>query len=171
MHSLEKPKKLGAPFQLCDPAEARRAVERAAAFGKPFRVALPTYGYLLAMSPAGQLVGISAEGPARSWPEGACLREVRADPESLAQLVQSWQEDRPQALMGVIWYRLPIPEERLNWRWPTLTQVMSGKAPRPDLRVEARHQQPELLEIDLINVGSADYALATQITLRWAEGR
>jgi len=171
VHSLERPKAMGAPFQLCDPPAARRAVERAGRLSRPFRVALPTYGYVLGFSPGGQLVGISAEGPARSWPPDTRLREIRADPEALAQLVDGWNRDRPSQLTGVIWYRLPVSTDRLNWSWPTLATVMSGKVPRPELRAEVRHPDPALSEIDLINVGTADSSQPVRITLRWQEGR
>ena len=171
VHSLERPKAMGAPFKLCDPLAARRAVERAGRLGKPFRVALPTYGYVLGFSQGGQFVGISAEGPARSWPQGTQLREVRADPEALAQLVDAWNRDRPSQLTGVIWYRLPVSTDRLNWSWPTLATVMSGKVPHPELRAEVRHPDPALSEIDLVNVGTADSSQPVQLTLRWQDGR
>jgi hypothetical protein len=44
VHSIERPRGLETPLTLCDPAAARRAVERAARLQIPFRVALPTYG-------------------------------------------------------------------------------------------------------------------------------
>ena len=47
VHSLERPKNIEAPFTLCDPADARRAVDLAGTMGVPFRVALPTYGYFM----------------------------------------------------------------------------------------------------------------------------
>ncbi len=171
VHSLERPTRFDAAFKLCDPAEARSAVERAAGFGKPFRVALPTYGYVIAFDQAGRFAGLSAEGPARIWAEGTQLREVRSEPAAMAQLVQSWQRDRPQALAGVIWYRLPISQDRLNWRWPTLSAVMSGTLPRSDLRAEARHPKPGLVEIDLVNAGATDSPAPSEVILRWTQGR
>ena len=171
VHSLERPKGIGAAFTLCDPAEARRAVERAARLGKPFRVALPTYGYVIAFNAGGRFTGLSAEGPAMTWPEGTQLREVRADSDAMAQLVQGWSANRPQELAGVIWDRLPVAGEKLNWRWPTLAAVMAGNAPRSDLRAEARHPQAGLVEIDLVNAGAADYALPVQVTVSWQDGR
>jgi hypothetical protein len=171
VHSLARPKRMEASFNLCDPPEACRAVERAARLGRPFRVALPTYGYVMAFSPGGQFVGLSAEGPALSWPEGTQLREICANTEAMAQLLRAWTADRPQALTGVIWYRLPVPQDRLNWSWPTLATVMSGKVPQPDVRAEVRHPDAALTEIDLINAGTADYSQPVQITLHWREGR
>ena len=61
VHSLERPKNFDAPFTLCDANAARRAVTWAAKIGVPFRVTLPTYGYLVAFAPGGQFVGLSAE--------------------------------------------------------------------------------------------------------------
>ncbi|MCX6898600.1 MAG: DUF3142 domain-containing protein [Verrucomicrobia bacterium] len=171
VHSVEKPQRAGAPFVLCDPAAARQAVERAATFGVPFRVALPTYGYTVAFDREGRFIGLSAEGPAKNWPAGAQLHEVRADPVAMATLVAAWRAAPPPSFQGVIWYRLPVAGDRLNWRWPTLAAVMAGKAPRSFLRVEARHPQPGLVEVDLANAGDGDHAKAVQVAIRWQRAR
>ena len=129
VHSLQRPRGFDAPFTLCDPAAARRAVERAAQIGIPFRVALPTYGYLTAFDAGGRFVGLSAEGPSKTWPAGVRVREVRANPLELAQLVQLWTTNRPAGMRGVIWYRLPVADDTLNWRWPTLRAIVAGRSP------------------------------------------
>jgi len=171
VHSLEKPKHAGAPVVLCDPAAARQAVGRAASFGVPFRVALPTYGYVVGFDHEGRFLGLSAEGSARNWPDGAQLREVRADPAAMAALVAEWTAAPPASLRGIIWYRLPMAGDRLNWRWPTLAAVMAGKVPRSFLRVEVRHPQPGLVEVDLANAGDGDYAKAIEVAVRWQGAR
>jgi hypothetical protein len=171
VHSLARPRDAAAQFSLCDPLEARRAVERAGRLGKPFRVALPTYGYAVAFDAQGRFTGLSAEGPAKQWPQGTQTREVRADPEALAQLVAGWKSDRPQALTGVIWYRLPVPGDTLNWSWPTLASVMNGQVPRSEVRAEARRPQRELVEVDLVNTGQADLDLPVRVELSWREAR
>jgi len=171
VHSLERPRRVDVPFTLCDPAAARRAVERAARFGRPFRVALPTYGYVMAFDAAGRFIGLSAEGPAMNWPPGVQLREVRADPEALAGLVKAWMTDRPEPLRGVIWYRLPVRGESLNWPWPTLSMVMAGNIPQASLRAEARRPKPGLVEVDLVNGGQADYVGGVEVRLRWSHAK
>ena len=98
VHSLERPAGIDAPFTLCDPVAARAAVEQAGRLGVPFRVALPTYGYLLAFSADGRFIGLSAEGPAKSWPADVKLREVRSDALAMAELVRGWDAQRPAAL-------------------------------------------------------------------------
>src|SRR4029077_5145510 len=96
-----------AAFLLCDPAAAKKAVEAAARFRRPFRVALPTYGYVVAFDRQGKGGGLSAEGPLLSWPREAMVRVARSDPAAMAGLVRTWTADRPAALSGILWYRLP----------------------------------------------------------------
>ena len=171
VHSLQRPRALEAPFTLCDPAAARLAVERAAQVGIPFRVALPTYGYLIAFDAGGRFVGLSAEGPSKTWPAGVQLREVRANPVELAQLVQFWATNRPAAMRGVIWYRLPVTEDTLNWRWPTLGAIVAERSPRESFRVETRRVEPGLVGISLINDGELDISSRLTIQVRWHNAR
>jgi hypothetical protein len=171
VHSLARPRHPDEPFQLCDPRLARTAVERAAKVGVPFRVALPTYGYLLAFQTNGLFLGASAEGPVPAWPPGARLRELRADPAGLAPLVAGWTVDRPASLAGVIWYRLPVEGDRLNWRWPTLAAVMAGLVPTPRLIAYQTRPQPGLVEIALENAGDADRTGPAAVRLEAVEGR
>ena len=124
VHSVARPKSFDAPFTLCDPRAAKRAVERAGRIGIPFRVALPTYGYTLAFGSGGKFIGLSAEGARPNWPTNAQIREVASNPIELAALVQDWTARRPVAMRGVIWYRLPVTTDHHNWNWPTLQRVM-----------------------------------------------
>ena len=132
---------------------------------------MPTYGYVVAFDREGRFVGLSAEGPLKSWPAGTQLKEVRADPEAMAKLVQEWTRNRPASCQGLIWYRLPIFGESLNWHWPTLSVVMSAKVPHPDVRAVARYPKPALVEIELINAGDADHFLPVQAAIRWRDAR
>jgi hypothetical protein len=130
VHSAERPKSFEAPFTLCDPRAARRAVERAGRIGVPFRVALPTYGYLLAFENGGKFISLAAEGPRPNWPTNALTRKIESDSEELATLVRAWTTSRPAAMRGVIWYRLPVATDKHNWSWPTLSAVMTGRGPK-----------------------------------------
>jgi Protein of unknown function (DUF3142) len=171
VHSLQRPRGPDAPFTLCEPAAARRAVERAGRIGVPFRVALPTYGYLTAFNAEGRLVGLSAEGPSKTWPANVRLREVRANPVELAGLVQLWATNRPAALRGVIWYRLPVADDTLNWRWPTLDAIMRGRFPRESFRAEPRRVEHGLVEISLVNNGELDISSRLAVRVRWQNAR
>jgi len=170
VHSLTPPSGPEAAMSLCDPAAARRWVDEAAEIGVPFRVALPTYSYLAAFGQNGRLIGVSAEGPSRAWDQGVALRVVRSDAAAMAHLVQAWQRERPSALKGIIWYRLPVEGDHLNWKWQTLAAVMAGEPPRQELRVEVVHPQPELAEIVLVNAGLTDIPPRVRVDLAWESG-
>lgn len=127
---------------LCDTDAARRSIAQASRFGKPFRVALPTYTH----------------------PSG-----LRADPVTLAALVRDLTGTPPEHFTGFIWYRLPTDNEKLNWRWPTLAAVIAGRTPQPSLAVETRQTQPGLVEIDLANRGDADALADISVAIRWRD--
>jgi Protein of unknown function (DUF3142) len=168
VHSLERPKNIEAPFTLCDPADARHAVDSAGAMGVPFRVALPTYGYLLAFDKSGKFVGLSAEGPSKSWPAGVQTREVRADAVEMARLVQGWSTNGPSTLRGIIWYRLPTIVDNFNWRWQTLGAIVASHFPRESFRGEARQVETGLVEINLVNDGELDLSSRLVVEVRWS---
>ena len=166
VHSLHPPPGPDGPLSLCDADEATRAVERADTFGVPFRVALPTYGYVAGFTPAGQLIGLAAEGPPPAWPPGTVLREMTSDPRAIAALVRRWQSHRPTHLTGIIWYRLPVAGDALNWRPPTLHAVMHGRDPRSHLSI-ATTRAAGLTDVAVVNDGEADAPFPT-ITATWS---
>jgi hypothetical protein len=170
VHSFQPPVGPDAPIVLCDPVAARRWVEEAARFGRPFRVALPTYGYVAAFDSRGKLLGLSAEGPALSWPAGVRLRTARSDPAAMAGLVRGWTRERPRELAGILWYRLPSAGDRLNWARPTFQAVLAGRTPRPGLLLERRAPHPGLVEIELRNAGEADAPWPAFLRVRWSAG-
>ena len=170
VHSFEAPAGFDHPFTLCDPAKAVAAVERAGRFGVPFRVALPTYGYVLGFDAADRLVGLSAEGPAPRWNADTRRREVRTDAAEMAGLVAHWANERPSAMTGILWYRLPTMADRLNWRWPTLATVMNGEVPVGRLVVKQEWDSAGLLDVAVENEGTADVLMTDTLSLRWTEG-
>ena len=171
VHSLERPKSFATPFSLCDPAAARRSVEQAAQLNVPFRVALPTYGYYVAFDASDEFIGLAADGPSIKWPPGTQIREVRTDASAMATLVAFWNTNHPATMHGFIWYRLPVENENLNWRFSTLDVVMSGRVPQADLKVESRSPEPELVEVILRNNGSADFQNEFSVRVRVRSAR
>ena len=127
VHSAERPKSFEAEYSLCEPRAARRAVERAGRIGVPFRVALPTYGYDMAFDQSGQFISLAAEGPRPNWPTNAFIRRVESQPAEISALIREWTANRPQAMRGVIWYRMPVATDKHNWDWRTLDAVMRGR--------------------------------------------
>ena len=171
VHSLERPSNISAPFTICDPASARSAVAKASALGIPFRVALPSYGYVLAFDAQGRFLGLTAEGPQKRWPARTRLKEARANPMQMAQLLASWSSKRPPALQGVIWYRLPVAGDVLNWRWPTFNAMVEARLPRKSVRAKAHRVEAGLIEISLVNDGELDLSSRLAVQTRWHSAR
>ena len=170
VHSLTKPTEINSRFALCDPAAAKRAVARAGEIGVPFRVALPTYTYIVAFDAGGKFFGLSAE-PERVWPAGTQLREMSSDPLAMSSLVQFWRTNCPATLRGVIWYRLPVAADNLNWRWPTLAAIVAGREPRESFHAVARRVESGLVEISLVNDGELDISSRLAVEARWSDAR
>ena len=151
------------PTTLCDPVETVNVVRQAARVGVPFRVSLPTYGYRLVLDAEDRLVSATAEGPRlerQRPPPGGHERLLLADAGEMARLVRGWNEARPTALRGVLWDRLPVEGERLNWPWPALRAVAAGRVPRPKIRWElSLPGESEQRELALRNEGEADAIL------------
>jgi hypothetical protein len=166
VHSLERPASARQPFKLCDPVLAWSWIREASRLGIPFRVALPTYGYRVAFGPDGKFLGLQAEGPERAWPAGSAVRTVLADPGSMALLVFNLTASPPSACMGIVWFRMPGEDDRLAWHWVTLGKVMAGEPPKGHLVLEAPASPESLVELSLVNEGSAQIG-ASSFRVSW----
>jgi hypothetical protein len=171
VHSLNRPSSADRLPPLCDVEAARGAVGKAARLGGAFLVALPTYGYQVAFDEHGKYLGISAEGPSPRWPACATSRTLQADADKLSQLVAQWTADRPAAMRGVIWYRLPNADDRLNWPWPTLAAVMAGTRPRPNLQTELTRGDAGLVDVAVMNTGSGAFRGTMAVTVTCEDGK
>ncbi len=166
VHSLNKPEHIGDPVALCPADRVQPWVEQAARVGVPFRLSLPTYGYVLAYDVEGRYLGLSAEQSLPNWPAGTQLRVVRADPDKLARIIEAIEGDRPMNLQSVCWFRLPTASDWLNWHWPTLGAVMAGRPPRRDCRVATSMTTgPELQTVWWTNRGEADAPLDVAVSI------
>jgi hypothetical protein len=166
VHSLQRPKDAASHFDLCDTNQAARWVAQASRLNTPFRVALPTYSYVLAFAPSGRFIGLSAEGPQKAWPANTQIREVKTDPAAMAGLIQNWLERRPPLMKGVIWYRFPISTDAQNLPWASLEAVMNGRAPRTDCHA-AISQRDNLSEVSLVNSGEAEFRSSAVVRIDW----
>ncbi len=154
VHGLDRPDAPDRPYVLCDPGRAARWIRQAAALGRPFRVALPAYGYRVAVDLTGQFRGLQAEGRAKAWPLGTTKRAVWADPPQIARLVGELLAHPPAACESLCWFRFPCEDDRLAWRWPTLAEVMNGREPRADLVMHTCPGEDGALDIVLENRGT-----------------
>lgn len=140
---------------LLDPVRARADVERAAKFGKPLRVALPTYRYLAAGDAEGNFLGLISEDRSAIRP-GMRFAEIGAEPRDVAGLVAAWTLDRPAEMVGIAWFRLPVPGDRQNLSWPALSAILQGREPIPEISLERTEPEPGLVEWTVANSGEGD---------------
>ena len=174
VHSLEKPADgPDAVYSLVNYDDSLRWARDAAriAGGRAFRVAMPTYGYRLAFDADGRFFALSAEGPAPRWPAGTITRTVRSDPVEMLRLERALADAPPPGCAGVIWFRLPVAGDRLNWEMPTFLKVLSGEAPVARLELEASGgEEKGLVEIVAVNRGDTSEPLPGEVKLAWFAG-
>ena len=150
---------------LCDAVLAREWVAKAARLGLPFSVALPTYRCTAGYDPAGKLLGVAMDSVQPAWPPDTRILEFATDADDVAALVQEWQRSRPPQLQELLWYRLPVATDTRNWRWATLSVVMSGRKPLHRLEVSQEGENP--IDLSIVNAGEADEQLDVVVTATW----
>ena len=167
VHSVTPPRSTDQQVDLCPPDAARKAVEIAGSYDIPFRVALPTYGYLIAFDPNGNYVGLSAETLPSDWPNVSSIKETWSDPKSIAGLVSGWEQSRPCNMQGLIWFRMPVEGDRMNWSWQTLNAVREGRIPSSKLAIDIKNVPSGLVEVFIKNLGDAASFSPPTIHLNW----
>lgn len=146
---------------LFDPKRARRWAERwGDVTTRPFYLALPAYGVALLTEQNGAPV-VESEVPID---QGGERRELRADPQEVAGLVEALRVEPPEHLAGLIWFRLPLAGDRRVWSLTTLAAVARGD--RLDSRLALGVQeQGGLYDIRLVNQGNLDSPWPRRLTL------
>lgn len=171
VHSVTPPRSTEHRIDLCPVDAARKAVEIAGSFEVPFRVALPTYGYLVAYDSKGNYVGLSAETLPSDWPMDSFIKEAWSDPKSIAGLVSEWENQRPCSMQGLIWFRMPIEGDRMNWPWQTFNEVRKGNIPMPKLIIDVHQSSNELIEVFLCNQGNATAFSPPEVIISWKNAK
>ncbi|MHC8398180.1 DUF3142 domain-containing protein [Pseudomonas sp. MDT1-17] len=126
---------------------------------KPFYLALPAYG--VALLPGGGAPVVESEVPIE---RGGKRRELHADPQQLSQLGTELRNDPPAHLAGLIWFRLPLANDRRAWSLTTLGAVARGDTLDSHLALNLSEQEG-LYDISLSNQGNLDSAWPERLTL------
>ncbi|CAA6689924.1 MULTISPECIES: DUF3142 domain-containing protein [unclassified Lentimonas] len=169
VHSVKRPDSIESNVMLCDPDDALRWAKEASAFSVPYHIALPTYGYRVGFDQAGALVKVSGENaPLIDDPE-LRYRVIRAEPVALSEVVRALHNELPDHCEGVIWYRLPIGRERLNWDAVTWRAVMAGHVGQSSWQVQGVAQSDGLIEIQIEQRSLLAMEPPQQVTVEWAD--
>jgi hypothetical protein len=127
---------------------------------KPFYLALPAYGVALLPSAGGVPV---VESEVTVEREGL-RQELLADPQSLRTLGSELRADPPKHLAGLIWFRLPLANDRRAWSLTTLRAVARGDALDSQLTLKLSADNG-LYDIGISNQGNLDSAWPERLTL------
>ncbi|WP_237885162.1 DUF3142 domain-containing protein [Pseudomonas sp. PGPR40] len=156
VHAVSDPRR-----GLFDPDQARQwAKAWSRITSKPFYLALPAYGVALLPGAGGAPV-VESEVPID---QGGDRRELLADPLQLSKLGAELRADPPAHLAGLIWFRLPLVNDRRAWSLTTLIAVARGDTldSRMGLKLSA---QDGLYDIIVSNQGNLDTAWPERLTL------
>ena len=157
VHAVSDPRR-----GLFDPEQALKwAKGWAQITDKPFYLALPAYGVALLPDDGGAPV---VESEVR-LERGGQRRELLADPLQLSRLGQTLRDDPPKHLAGLIWFRLPLANDRRAWSLSTLAAVARGDQLTSRLDVTLS-EHAGLYDVQLVNTGNLDSAWPAQITLK-----
>lgn len=167
VHSVKRPSSIDSQVVLCDSTDAVRWAHAASRYEVPFHVALPTYGYRVAFDAEGALAGVFGEDASPIDDPELRYRVIRAEPLAMSQLVREFDERPPTHCLGIIWYRLPIGEERLNWDALTWRAVMTGQVEHSDWVVQAVKQDDGLIELQIEQTSALATQPPQQIIVQW----
>lgn len=160
VHAVQSPR-----AGLFDPPLARAWIDRfAARVGKPFRVALPTYGSRVSWDGAGRVVAVESEAPLLAG--GTESSELVAAPADVARLLAGLRDDPPPGLTGIVWFRLPTAQDARAWSLPTWRAVMMGAPLQASLTAFFQPGAvPGAADVVLRNDSEVDVRLPTRIGL------
>jgi len=127
---------------------------------KPFYLALPAYGVALLPSADGAPI---VESEVTLEREGL-RRELLADPQSLRTLGTELRDDPPEHLAGLIWFRLPLANDRRAWSLTTLRAVARADVLDSQLTLQLSADNG-LYDIGISNQGNLDSAWPERLTL------
>ena len=171
VHALELPKPGTSERLMCEAGRAKSWVQRAGKWGVPFQVALPTYASRVFYDAAGKVLDVAGEDGAAEGPAGtvqSCL--VRTDAAAMVALVAAWGREVPAGCTGLIWYRLPVAGDQWNWSGEALAEVMAGRAPVAEVKLEARQNEAGFYELTARNHGGVEARIPTQWAVTGPEG-
>ncbi|CAI1116190.1 DUF3142 domain-containing protein [Serratia fonticola] len=134
---------------------------------KPFRIALPAYGMaLLGFDAQGALVESEV-----SQRVAGQIQELTVAPQQVADFLQQLAQRPLPHLRGIIWFRLPLENDRRAWSMATLRAVIQQQPLLANWQVKflPQPQQNGLYDLIIENQGPVDAPLPREIHIQ-AEG-
>lgn len=128
---------------------------------KSFDVALPAYHSALIAAPHSPIgYVVESEVPIASKGE---RHEMYVDPESVAKFLHWLQQEQPSGLGSVVWFRLPLPQDKRVWPLVTLQAVVKQQKLKPQIELKFTGDAPLY---ELVAISSGNIAGSLPATIR-----
>lgn len=159
IHGIEKPKSTSDTCLMINYEIAQRAINKAKSLHHPFKIALPTYAYVLNFDKStGAFVSLQGEGNPSVHPKYT-NRLVSTELILIRKLMDTYQND------SFIWFRHPVCRDKLNYDLSVIHTLESGSLPPPALEIEWKEKSPHTLELWVTPKNRID--LTIDLSLQW----
>lgn len=146
---------------LFDSSKAKLWTQNAAANTPcPLFLALPAYHSALIATADGDRV--ESETP---LPLVGQRRALLSRPEAVADFLSWLQAQHLPKVQGIVWFRLPLPDDQRSWPLVTLQALVRGEALTATLHTEL-HQEQGRFDIALNNSGNLSAELPDKLSFR-----
>jgi len=150
---------------LCDTIHTQKVAHQCAQLGHPFLIALPTYRHAISYSQNGTIQSVASEGNFHS----SNYEIVSANAPQISSLIKLWQQQRPELMQGVIWYRLPVITDKMNWTSDTFQKTRNGESIDPaDLDFKVSLNTNGSYQLSLTNNSSQHLDWPKTLDLTWS---
>lgn len=152
------------PPVLMDAAVSTKAFDKAKSVLRPFKIALPTYGYMLHYAKnSDKLLFVSTElVPHRNSKEKRIIVEPNLN--MISDFVQKARESK----VGILWFRYPAPGDLMCLERSVIKQLSDGKKVECTLKTEWKKYPSGAVVLSLTNsayLGKRD----VKLTLTWPD--
>jgi len=170
LHSFEIPKTINQARKIFLKDNASLYLERANRLGYPFRISLPTYGYEVVFNKSGEFLGLRGEAKRIALGKDIQYQTVITDPTEILNFLESVSLSKPDKLLGICWFRMPIKTDEFNWHMETFKAVLNGYFPHVKLSAKVQEPQPGLYEVYLVNSGNQNIFMPVEFKISWPKG-
>ena len=153
--------------KLCDIDYTLEVADKCHQLGVPYLLALPTYAHAINYDKQGVIKQVISEGG--NMQQGLDYNYLRADAQEITALVSGLRLSHPKLLQGLVWYRMPVSTDKMNWTWKTLTKVRSAEYNQAKLSVVKNQDSSGLYEIAIVNNSSQRLDYPKSLTISWMD--
>jgi hypothetical protein len=158
VHGLEYPKNEKDKVFILNPTVAKSAIDKAEQLNKRYILALPTYAYQLNFSKEnGDFLFLNAEKiplPKKNIRVKIIAPKLK-DLIKLVKFATTKQKNTENEIkcLGIIWFRLPIKGDRLNFDLKTINSISSGIMPKQKITATWKLQKNGVYHLIVENFG------------------